>query len=352
MASKAVLRPSVIQYGVPEDLTEAQYAALIQAIGDWFAKIRNTKEPVALARQVIDCCMRGVKPSDGETPWDSAATAPLAKRIRMACRFDMETMQPIMAASEKSKNRKEKELARQQRKKTTAKVDQNYPEEYRTKLAAEATYGDDPLLFFTSAEIEERTRMRAAYLDKFPQLDNPAAEPKLDQLLDLVVLQKRLRFRNAQFTAGVKKDAIRVTEREMADMIRQVVDLEKAMGIDPVTLAKTQKDKEGGSVGDAVRRLEAMGDWKEWRLRLWAEELILMYQMCMTPSPRLDMGGWQLDEVGLYGLTKTRVCECPQCGTKVFGGFSVDEIEAWLVEKGHLKPVPLPPGEEVTRAED
>jgi hypothetical protein len=352
-----IVAPKVYEIGV--DLTRERYDEVVQALGEWFKATRVTKEPFAAAKHSMDCCLLGVKVADGKTPIKGKmAASSWEARVRSVCRYDPEKMQGIethYAVREQRRAERiamENELRERQPTITEASLrrvrqasyrthkkekeyDANYPEEYRRPKPEDATYGDDPLVFFTFQEIEDRDRMKAAYLEQFPQLNNVAAMPKLDQLLDLVVIQKRLRFRNAQ--AG-EKNTVRATEKEMSDMIKQVVDLEKAMGIDPVTVAKTQREKEGGSIGDAVRRFESLPDWREIRLREWVEELLMIYVMFMRRSPRSDTSGYQLDEVGLYGLTKSRVVECPQCGTKNFAGLRIAEIESWLVANGYLKP--------------
>lgn len=334
MAQQSVLKATPIIYKVGEDITQERYNELVQAVGDWFSEIRNTKEPVKLAKMTIDACLNCVKPTDPLTTWDSASQATLSKRVRMACRYDMEAMKPLRTADDQRKRVKQQAKDRARAKAEEQKVDTNYPAEFRT---LEPSYGEDPAVFFTSKELEIREQRRQAMVTQFPQLDNAAQGPKLDMLLDLQLLFERLRFRNA--AAGAKKDQVKATEREMQEYTKQIVDLEKAMGIDPVSVDKMQKKKEGGSVGDAVRRFEEMGNYREIREKLFAEELILAYQMYMQPSPRTDMDGYQLDDVGLFAITKCRVVSCPKCQTKVFGGFSVEEIEAWLMKKGCLKQV-------------
>lgn len=334
---QSVLKPTPIIYKVGEDLSQEQFNELVQKVGDWFSEIRNTKEPVKLAKMTLEACLRGVKPTDPLSTWDSAATATLAKRVRMACRYDMDTMSPLRTADDQRKVRKQQAKDRERDKKQEARVDPNYPAEFKTM---DPSYGDDPAVFFTSKELSIREERRQAMTTQFPQLDNAAQGPKLDMLLDLQLLFERLRYRNA--AAGADKKNVKVTEKEMQDYTRQIIDLEKAMGIDPVSVDKMQKKKEGGSVGDAVRRFEEMGNYRELREKLFAEELILAYQMYHQPSPRTDMGGFQLDDVGLFGITKCRVVTCPKCQTKVFGGFTVQEIEEWLMKRGLLKQVNEP----------
>lgn len=337
MAEPSVLTPSIIKYVVGEDLTTDRYNEIIQGIGDWFAQSRRTKAPVVLAKKVVDACLEGVKPSDG-TPWQTAALASLEKRIRMAAQFDISTMTPMKTASQKQRDRKERQKVLRQRRKEERAVDTNYPDEYNDERIANAAYGDDPRVFFTAKERKTFKRKREGLLAKFPQLDNVAQESKVDMYTTLQILFERLQFRT--LAAGSKKNEVKATEREMQDLTKQIVDLEKALGIDPITLHKTQETKEGGSIGEAIRRFESMEDYKDLRLKWWAEELLILYTMFMTASPRSDMSGYQLDEVGLYGLTKTRVVECPHCGNKNWAGFKIKEIEAWLLANGHLKPAP------------
>lgn len=324
-----VLREPLV-YEVGKDISAERYQEAIEKIADWFAQTRNTKEPVAAAKYAVDCCLKGLTPSDGKSKWFAMATSPLANRIRSACRFDIETMQPLITADEKKKARKQREKERIKAKREADKVDQNLPDEYRKKLAGEATYGEDPLVFFTSAELERRDRLKEAYLKDFPQLRSVASESKLDMLLDLTLLLERIRFRQAKDQKG------KTEEYQIQQLTKQIVELEKALNIHPDQLAKQQKEKEGGTIGEAVRRLEESNPL-ELRERWLAEELLVLFQMYNTPSPRSNMGGYQLDEVGLFGATRCRTCSCAKCGTRNYAGLNIEEIEQWLTDKKFLK---------------
>ena len=332
MARGGHLRATPRIYEVGVDISTEQYNEAIQRIADWFAKSRTTKEPVASAKFYLDCCLKGVKPSDGKSPWDSMATSTLQSRVRSACRFDLDSMEPLESPNEKLQARKAKEREKAKIRKTEAKTDGNYPEEYRKKLAGEAVYGDDPLVFFTTKELEKREHLKQSYLIDFPQLRSVASQSKLDMLLDLTLLLERLRFRQAKDEKG------KATEFQMQSMTKQIVDLEKALNIHPDQLAKQQKDKEGGTIGEAVRRLDEANPI-ELRERWFAEELLVLYQMYHQASPRKNMDGHQLDDVGLFGLTRCRTCSCSGCGTKNYAGLNVAEVEEWLVKKSFLTEV-------------
>ena len=319
-------------YEVGTDVTPEKYQQAIEKIADWFAQTRNTKEPVAAAKYYLDCCLKGVLPKDGKSPWFAMATSTLSARVRSACRFDIDTMTPLMNATDKRRARKEREKVVAKARKEAATVDKNLPDEYRKKVAGEAVYGDDPLVFFTSAELERRARLKDAYLKDYPQLRSVASESKLDMLLDLNLLLDRIRFRQAKDQKG------KTEEYQIQQLTKQIVELEKALNIHPDQLAKQQKEKEGGTIGEAVRRLEEANP-VELRERWLAEELLVLFQMYHTPSPRQNMGGYQLDEVGLFGATRCRTCSCAKCGTKNYAGLNIEEIEAWLATKGFLRQI-------------
>jgi hypothetical protein len=321
-------------YEVGSDIAPERYQEAIEKIADWFAQTRNTKEPVAAAKYYLDCCLKGVLPSDGKSPWFAMATSTLTARVRSACRFDLDAMAPLVTADEKRRARKTREKEVAKAKKEAQATDKNLPDEYRKKVAGEATYGDDPLVFFTSAELERRERLKDAYLKDFPQLRSVASESKLDMLLDLTLLLDRIRFRQAKDQKG------KTEEFQIQQLTKQIVELEKALNIHPDQLAKQQKEKEGGTIGEAVRRLEETNAI-ELRERWLAEELLVLFQMYHTPSPRSNMGGYQLDDVGLFGATRCRTCECAKCGTRNYAGLQIDEIESWLAKKGFLKEVPI-----------
>lgn len=330
MARGGQLRAMPRIYEVGDDISPERYQEAIEKIADWFAKSRNTKEPVAAAKYNLDCCLKGVLPSDGKSPWFAMATATLTSRVRSVCRFDIDTMEPLITADEKSKLKKAKEKERLRAKREAEKVDTNLPDEYRKKVAGEAVYGEDPLVFFTSAELERRARLKEAYFSDFPQLRSVASESKLDMLLDLNLLLDRIRFRQAKDQKG------KTEEFQIQQMTKQIVELEKALNIHPDQLAKQQKEKEGGTIGEAVRRLEETNAI-ELRERWLAEELLVLFQMYHTPSPRSNMGGYQIDEIGLFGATRCRTCSCAKCGTRNYAGLEIDEIERWLQEKGFLR---------------
>ena len=329
-----------IAYAVGTDMPQAQYDEVLLKLVDWFAESRQTKEPLAAARQALKECLDGVT-ADGK-PWFAASNASLLSRIRMKCRFDIGAMEPIRKGQEKWKLRKEKEKERQQRKRAKAQEDDLIPDELRDGLKKSAKYGDDPHVFLSSAEERRWRELKTEYVRQFPELDTVNASAELAILLDLHILAERQRMNVLQ---GKKVDP-----EQRAALAKELQEVKKALGIHPDQLAKRAKDKEGLTIGAAVARLEQMPDWRRLRQRFWAEELLQFFKMYMTP--KADGQGYHLDEVGLFGLTKCYTCACAKCGQRNMRGLLVEEVETWLVKEGHLTPLALPEGEPVAVRSD
>ena len=320
MRQRVLLVPK--KYTLGTDISEERYNEVLLKLVDWLSESRKTKEPAVLARQLIQECLDG-ETKDGR-PWHSAASATLEARIRAKCRFDIETMQPLRTASEKNKAKKDRERARKAIKR--GEGDTLIPDELRKELRTNASYGDDPTVFLSTAEAARWKQLHESYTTQFPELATVNASAELDLLCDLHVLSERHRLKVLQGQA--------VDPRTQADVLTSLQDLKKALGVHPDQLAKRNHSKVDASIGAAAARLEAMGDWRLLRQRFWAEELLQAFQMYMTPNAQGT--GYQLDEVGLFGLTRSRPHDCPKCGQRSFSGIAIEEIEQWLVEHGHL----------------
>jgi hypothetical protein len=199
----------------------------------------------------------------------------------------------------------------------------------RKENAKAARYGDNPHVFLSSEEQRAWTTLHDAYVGQFPELATINASAELNLLCDLHILSDRYRM------MLLKGDV--VDPAKVAQSVENLAGLKRGLGVHPDQLAKRTKSKADASIGAAAARLASMPNYRELRLKYWAEELLTLYQM--FSSPRADGSGFQIDEVGLYGLTRSRPCSCPRCGQRVFAGLSIDEIEAYLIEKGHLIPL-------------
>jgi len=329
MAEQARLVPTTIVYKVGEDISEEKYNELILKVGDWYAESRTKlKEPNVAARQALDCCLKGVKVSDPSQAWKGVETAPFATRVRIACRFDVEKMEPLRTVSEANRIKKEKQAARDAKKRQKSSIDPNIPDEVRKGLQNSAKYGDDPSVFLSSEEQKNWQKLHDEYVSQFPELGSINAAAELNSLCDLLIVSDRNRLK---ILKGEKVDPF-----EQKGLTDQIVNLKKALGIHPDQLAKRVQSQTGGSIGELVKRLEEIPNWREIRDKFWVEEMLQVFQMYMTPSPREDLGGYQLDDIGLFGLTRCRTCACAKCGHRNYVGISIDEIEGKLVEEGVL----------------
>lgn len=304
----------------------------VQKLGDWFAEFRDTKEPVALARRYLDACLKGQKPKTGE-PWFEMANSTLAARVRSSCRFDIEKMEPIRTGSEKYKQKRHKEAKRAAQKKLAAREDPNIPDELRSELKNTAKYGDNPHVFLSSEEAAQWKQLYDSYLEQFPELRSVNGRTELMTLCDLQIHLERMRFK---LLKSDKSDSI--DPASMATVAKQLADFKKALGIHPEQLAKKNDTDKGMTIGAAVAKLQAMPNWREIRMRYFAEELLQAVQMCL--SLRADGSGYQLDEAGFFALTRCRLIHCPQCGIELVGGFKVKEAIAYLLKQGRLTPLP------------
>jgi hypothetical protein len=328
MAQKIHLEP--IKYVIGTDISEERYNASILAIADWFVETRKTTEPAALAKQLFKECLDGVT-KDGQK-WFAAATATLAARVRMKCRFDIEAMKPLRTGSEKTRTKKAKEKVRAEKKRKAAQDDKLIPPELRRDLDRSAQYGDDPSMFLSSKELANWEHIKAAYVRQFPELSTVNAEAELKLLCDLHILSERYRLRLLN-----RKDGDNIDAPSRAAAAKELQALKTALGIHPDQLAKRANSKAETSIGSAVARLEAMGDYRQLRARFWLEELIQIFQMYQTYTA--DGLHYQLDEVGLFGLTKCRTCECAKCGQRNFVGIDIKEIEEHLKSKNVITPL-------------
>jgi hypothetical protein len=329
-------------YEVGKDLTPERYQEILEAITEWFRESRPKVEPRDAAEYTLQCCLRGVQVKDGVSPWTKLANSSLENRLRVAAKFDIITMQPMRTAEKPTEpeaaegaeaaDEDKPKLTREQRAALRSMTGDPTYQHSKTTTKDNAQYGDNPQVFFTPQELVRRHRLKEAYLADFPQLRSVASQAKLDMLLDLNLLMDRLRYRQG------KSGTVRDTEALIGDITKQILALEKALNIHPDQLVKQQRDKEGGTIGEAVRRLEDSTP-HELRERWFAEELLMLFQMYHQPSPRNNMGGYQLDEVGLFGATRCRTCACHKCGERNYAGLSIDEITVWLREKGLLREV-------------
>ncbi len=322
---RLVTQPAV--YSVPDDLTPERHTEILLGLTEWFSEVRSTREPAAVARQELDFCMRGL--TKAGKPWLGGPKT-LAARVRAMCRYDIEAMQPLRNASDKQRGKKDREKELKRRKDRNKGVNGLIPEELRSEMKRDFKAGDNPAVFLSSAEHAEWLKFREDTLREYPHLNNTTSLRILDQLADRIIVADR--HRSAFLNGGAKVDY-----EDQAATASQIERYMKMLGIHSEQLIKRKDDKKDTSIAGAALRMSQLGDYRKLRLRFWAEELLQIYAMYMSPSA--DGLGYQLDDVGLYGLTKTRVVCCPKCQTRNWAGISIEEIEAWLVKNGFLRKV-------------
>lgn len=328
MSNNRMARPrQPIKYEVGKDIDPAKWEQILLAVTDWFREKRpSLQAPGAEARKKLQECLDGVT-ADG-SPWYAVSDSSLAARIRSKCWYDIETMEPRRTADERTRRKKDRAKVTAEKKTAAKRTDPFMPDEVREVARASFKHGEDPRVFLSESEEAVWHELFEDYATQFPELSTVNARAELESLCDAHILKKRNR---ARILSGqtVDPDAIALADK-------QFIDNKKALGIHPDQLIKRIKPKTSLSVAEAILRLSNMEDWKVVRERHWLEELCQFYAMYMTP--RADGNGYQLDDVGLFGFTKSRVVSCPKCGHENYAGLTIDEIEAYLIRKGVLTP--------------
>lgn len=326
---RRLLTPLV--YRVGEDISPEKYQEILVAVTDWFAQIRKTDEPAALARKSLQECLDGKK-TDG-TPWFEAASSTFAARVKSKCRFDIEAMQPLLNASDRQRDKKKRERELAARKRATRPSDQFIPkelvEEQQRLGVKNVSYGDDPTVLLSTKEKRKWQELYDSYLTQFPELSGVNSQSELRQLCDVQILNERYRL---QMLSGQRVDV-----KDRATVGQDIERLKKALGIHPDQLIKRSQDKIETSIGAVAAKLD-IDQWRTMRQRFWIEELLQFYMM--YNQPRADGVGYQMDQVGLHGVTKCRTCICPTCKTRNFVGIKIEEIEEYLLQQGALEPLP------------
>lgn len=334
-SNKRYIEP--VQYVLGEDISVEAFEEAVEKIGDWFSVIRTTKEPKMAARQALERCLAGVTASGDK--WFAAATASLNSRVRAMCRFDLNTMTPIMKADPKKKERsiRNRELTRK-RKLGQKAPDPLLPDELREELKKKGvTYGEDPRTFYTEKEEARWRELKEAYLQEFPHLRSINAEAELDQLVDLHVLQDRMRMNRIS-------RKMEINPLDAAKNVQEFQMLKKALGIHPDQLKDRVDSSTAVTIGQAAAKLQTDIDgvpWQQLRARYFLEEALQWYQMFNTP--RADDSGYQLDEAGLFAISRCRTCHCGHCGTRNYVGWTVEEVEKTLTDRGLIKLTGLKP---------
>jgi hypothetical protein len=334
-----------IKYVVGTDLPHEKYTEALEKIALWYEESRpHVEEPLAAARKALQECLDGLT-QDGQ-PWFAAANATLVSRVRSKCRFDLNTMQPLRNASDANRARRKKEQERVRKIREANRIDPMLPNELRDEVAArvgrkrqKVRYGDDPHMLLSSEERRYWQRTKNDFVRKYPEeLGSLASQAVLDTLCDLFVLNQRHRL------ALLNGDPVNPLDRKT--VVEQIDKLMTSLGIHPNQLAKKVQARTEATIGAAAKQLEQVGDWRRIRQRFFVEEMIQIYQMYMTLSA--DGLGYQLDDVGLYGLTKCRTCACSKCKTRNFVGINEAEVREYLIGEGVLKPVAEVPTYEPT----
>ncbi len=330
-----------IVYVVGEDISVEHHALLLAKLTDHLSQTRKTAAPSLLAKQIIDACLKGVKPTDGKTPWFKAANTPFKTRIKQATNFDCSSDNPDDWKGNEGRNealhaKKVREQARGETKARARLRDDFLPDEVRQGLRGQVKYGDNPLILLSHEEEQKWQELFNDFQKEHPHLRLPSAEAELGLLCSLLVAQSRFQLKLLSGSGSVD-------EIKFAKLVDQIPKIKESLDIHPNQINKRKAKAQAQSIGDAVAKFEGMGDWREVRVKYWAREIIQSIQM--FNQPRADGAGYQLDEVGFFGIHRCATCHCSGCGQRNVRGLNYDEVEKYALEKKLIEPEPDEPSD-------
>jgi hypothetical protein len=177
--------------------------------------------------------------------------------------------------------------------------------------------------------LELKSKYKKDLLQKYPHLENPVYDPKVDELAETVI---RGRMMSQEFMVASAKELERLNKiRESLN--KQVNDLMNFLEISPKLLVEKQKATDKADVGSLVAEMESYGEiWQDYERLDALRELLQKFHQLNNLRPD---GTQQLNDWELWHMTRNRpvrfTCECGKSYT-LLGGFTPEEIEQALVQ--------------------
>lgn len=288
------------RFKLGEDFSETDYHKWKGQL-EWWVKTTmiRIENPVEQSEKILLAAMNGTK-LDG-TVWNGISQD-FFKRVRQLCGFDLE-----------------KGIGR----KTVRKV-------IPTSRTAPKTTEDDlpPLDFGVAMELKDEYKQDL--LDKYPHLENPVYQPKVEELAETIVKSRMLS--NEFIMANSRRlESINKTRESLN---KQVADLMNFLEISPKLLIAKKNEAEKTDVGSLIAEMESYGErWQDYERLDALRELLQKYKQLQSLRP--DGVTPQLDDWELWHQTRNRpvhfTCECGRT-YKLLGGFTPEEIETALLQ--------------------
>jgi hypothetical protein len=291
------------RFKLGEDFTEEEYLKWKKQLEWWVAEtMPRVEDPVQQVENILLAAMNGTK-MDGSI-WNGISQD-FYKRVKQLCGFDLE-----LGIGKKQTQRERKVIP-------------------TSRTAPKTTEDELPPL-----DIGEAMKLKDEYkqdlLAKYPHLENPVYQPKVDELSEIIV--KGRMMANEFIMAGSRRlDSINKTRESLN---KQVADLMNFLEISPKLLVAKKNEAEKTDVGSLIAEMESYGTiWQDYERIDSLRELLQKYKQLKSLRP--DGTTPQLDDWELWHQTRNRpvdfTCECGRKYT-LLGGFTPEEIEAALVQ--------------------
>jgi hypothetical protein len=296
----------VKEFVVGKDFTEEEFNKWRKQLQWWVSEtMPNVDDPIAHVNKILNSAMRGLK-LNGEA-WP-LITNDFFSRVKQLGAFDLRTG----TGTKKNKKGRPAATNRQYRKGSVVQINAEQVPDVDLKDI-----------------IEDQQRYKESLVTKYPHLDNPVYEPKVDELAELVI-KSGLLSKDFLLSNGKKLESITKVRAEMQKQINEIMNF---LEISPKLLLTKQKDAQQADVGSLIAKLENFGEhWQDFERIDALRELLQKYKQLNSLRPD---GTPQLNDWELWHQTRNRPVhfKC-RCGEEfdLLGGFTPEEIEQALIQ--------------------
>jgi hypothetical protein len=295
----------VRRFRVGEDFTEEEFNKWKKQLKWWISSsMPKVADPAAHTEKVLLSAMNGTK-LNGEA-WTGISND-FIKRVTQLTSFDLKTG-----------------VGRKAGRGGRPRLQTNKDKRVGPKITPEELPPEDIKTYF-----REQEQYKKDLLIKYPHLENPIYNPKVDELAETVMKSRML---SQEFLLAKGEPLLKLSKLRES-LHKQIGELMDFLEISPKLLVHKQKEAAKADVGSLIAQMETYGEiWQEYERIDALRELIQKYKQLKTLRPD---GSPQLNDWELWHQTRNRpvkfTCRCGET-YELLGGFTPDEIEEALVQ--------------------
>jgi len=295
--------PVLTRYAIGKDFTEEDYHKwldqLIWWIGDRFPRIHDPREH---AEKIMKAALNGTK-LDGSA-WPGISHDFFSRVVQLSG-FDVKRGVGVRDPQ-----------ANRIRHKTVV-----------TSASGEKTTVLPPVDL--KKELDQRDAYIKNLLAKYPHLDNPVYQPKVEELAETIMKSRMI---STDFILSRGKD-LELLSKIRESLHKQIHGLMVFLEIAPEQQVRKQLDGKNVDVGSLIAKMEGYAEvWEEYEKLDALRELLQKYHMLKSLRPD---GTPQLNDWELWHMTRNRpvkfTCRCG-ASYELLGGFTPEEIEQALLQ--------------------